>query len=58
MQKCITYNTAAAVTILIIGAPLIIVLNNYKSERNEIISPELYAPKAKEMSERQNRLRT
>ena len=42
---------AAAVTILIIGAPLIIVLNNYKSERNEIISPELYAPKAKEMSE-------
>ena len=32
-------------------APLIIVLNNYKSERNEIISPELYAPKAKEMSE-------
>ena len=45
------YTLAAAVTILIIGASLIIVLNNYKSERNEIISPELYAPKAKEMSE-------
>ena len=37
---------AAAVTILIIGVPSIIVLNNYKSEKNINITPELYTPNA------------
>ena len=42
---------AAAVTILIIGVPSIIILINYKSEKNINITPELYTPNAEDNNE-------
>jgi cytoskeletal protein RodZ len=42
---------AAAVTILIIGVPSIIVLNSYKSEKKVSITPELYTPKSEKKNE-------